>query len=119
MRFIGYEPLCDAGQFVGPTLARQMVYEARLKICRMLNKMGKLPLNSITLLQNQMVSDAIKCIDASGGQIALVADAYGALVGTVTDGDVRRGLLKGLALDSPVHQIMNSERRVVPSRHTH
>lgn len=54
-------------------------------------------------------------IDAGDVQIALVADSAGKLVGTVTDGDVRRGMLKGVSLDHPVSTIMNSRPVSVPA----
>lgn len=50
---------------------------------------------------------AMEIIDSSALQIALVIEPQGTLMGVVTDGDIRRGLLKGLPLDSPVHLIMN------------
>lgn len=49
----------------------------------------------------------IEIIDRSALQIALVADADQILVGTVTDGDIRRAILKGHHLDMPVAGIMN------------
>jgi NDP-sugar pyrophosphorylase family protein len=36
-------------------------------------------------------------------QTLFVLDENGKLIGTITDGDIRRGLIKGLNLDSPVH----------------
>lgn len=50
---------------------------------------------------------AVAAIDRGTRQIALVVDDAGRLVATVTDGDVRRGLLRGLGLDSPVAAVMN------------
>lgn len=55
------------------------------------------------------VSDAIAKIDAGSIQIALVVDEQGRLKGTVTDGDVRRGLLKGIPLNAPIEQIMRKD----------
>ncbi|MDA8094290.1 MAG: nucleotidyltransferase family protein [Betaproteobacteria bacterium] len=49
----------------------------------------------------------IEIIDASAMQIALVVDDSGRLVGTVTDGDIRRGILKGIPLDGAVREVMN------------
>jgi dTDP-glucose pyrophosphorylase/predicted transcriptional regulator len=49
----------------------------------------------------------LEVIDRSSMQIALVVDEKGHLLGTVTDGDVRRGILSGLSLDSEVVQVMN------------
>lgn len=51
--------------------------------------------------------DALAVIDRSGSQIALVVDAHRRLLGTLSDGDVRRALLKGLALADPVSAAMH------------
>jgi dTDP-glucose pyrophosphorylase len=50
--------------------------------------------------------EALLSLDASGVQIVLVTEADGRLVGTVTDGDVRRALLAGATLDSPAEPHM-------------
>ncbi|HEY8608891.1 MAG TPA: nucleotidyltransferase family protein [Noviherbaspirillum sp.] len=62
------------------------------------------------------IQDAIRNLDESGLQIALVvADTgTGVLRGTVTDGDVRRGLLRGVDLQSSVDEIMYTNPMVVP-----
>ncbi len=52
------------------------------------------------------IRDVIASIDRGSMQIALVVDEGGRLRGTVTDGDVRRGVLKGLSLDDSVEKIM-------------
>ncbi|MCK7547003.1 nucleotidyltransferase family protein [Marinobacter koreensis] len=49
---------------------------------------------------------AIEILDRGGLRIVLVADAAQRLVGTVTDGDIRRALLKHRPLDSPVRDVM-------------
>jgi dTDP-glucose pyrophosphorylase len=54
------------------------------------------------------IKDAIQNIDGSGIKIAFVVDENERLLGTVTDGDIRRGILRGISLDSPVNQIMRS-----------
>ncbi|MCG8552395.1 MAG: CBS domain-containing protein, partial [Desulfobacterales bacterium] len=51
------------------------------------------------------IRETIKVIDTSALQIALVVDAGERLLGTVTDGDIRRGLLKGVGLEEPVKLI--------------
>lgn len=53
------------------------------------------------------IRDAIRVIDAGGYQIALVVGAERTLLGTVTDGDVRRGILAGRELSEPVTAVMN------------
>jgi len=55
---------------------------------------------------------AIKIIDQGSLQIALVVDASNKLVGTVSDGDIRRAILKGILFDRPVSEIMFSEPTV-------
>lgn len=68
-----------------------------------------------TLLPREAtLAQAVRNLDASGLQIALVVDARGVLLGTVTDGDIRRSLLCGPDLDRPVHAIMARTPLVVP-----
>ena len=51
--------------------------------------------------------DCISAIGENRRKIALVVDADDRLVGIVTDGDIRRGILRGISIDAPVTQIMN------------
>lgn len=60
------------------------------------------------------VQQAIRCLEESALQIALVVSADGALIGTLTDGDVRRALLRGLTLDSPIETMIQRNPVVVP-----
>jgi dTDP-glucose pyrophosphorylase len=46
-------------------------------------------------------------IDKGACEIALVVDDGGRLLGTVTDGDIRRAILRGGGISSPVGPIMN------------
>lgn len=48
------------------------------------------------------------------GGIALVCGKDGKLVGIATDGDLRRGLARGLSLDAPVSKIANANPIVIP-----
>ena len=63
-------------------------------------------LNTLFVPPLSPIRDAITIIDESNIQLALVIDENYRLVGTVTDGDVRRGLLKGVDLDESVQSIM-------------
>jgi len=67
-----------------------------------------------TLPADASVQDAVRSLDSSSLQIALVVTDDGTLVGTVTDGDIRRGLLNGLGLASPVAAIVQRDPVVVP-----
>lgn len=60
------------------------------------------------------VRDAIQIIDKSGAQICLVTDETSRLMGTITDGDIRRGILRAVSLDTPAREIMQ-KRPVVGS----
>lgn len=60
------------------------------------------------------LQDAIASLDRSALQIVLVLGDGDALVGTITDGDIRRGLLRGLGMSSPVTQVLNAHPFVVP-----
>lgn len=51
--------------------------------------------------------EAIGSINETAVQIALILDEGGRLAGTLTDGDVRRAILRG-QLDSKVSQVMNT-----------
>ena len=46
--------------------------------------------------------DALTCIDKAGSQMALVVDENRRLLGTLSDGDVRRGLLNGMQITDKV-----------------
>lgn len=49
---------------------------------------------------------ALETIDRTGAQAVLVVDADRHLLGTLTDGDARRGLLAGLEMSTPVSRAM-------------
>ncbi|WDP89763.1 MAG: CBS domain-containing protein [Desulfobacter sp.] len=51
------------------------------------------------------IKETMAVIDKSSLQIALVVDAEDKLLGTVTDGDIRRGILKGISIEEPVKRI--------------
>jgi len=53
------------------------------------------------------IQDAINSLTDSGMQICLVCDVNGILLGTVTDGDIRRGIIQSLPLDAKIRQVMN------------
>ncbi|MDB5866721.1 MAG: alcohol dehydrogenase [Betaproteobacteria bacterium] len=56
-----------------------------------------------------LIREAIRILDQSAMQIVLVVDESGRLLGTVTDGDVRRAILRSIPLEESVQTIMNRE----------
>ncbi|ETT87863.1 nucleotidyltransferase family protein [Viridibacillus sp. FSL R5-0477] len=63
---------------------------------------------SILVNENTTLLETMKIIDDSSMQFAAVVDETLNLLGTVTDGDIRRGILRGEGLDVPIKQVMNS-----------
>lgn len=49
----------------------------------------------------------MQVLDDTGLRIIIVSDAEDKLLGTITDGDIRRGFLKGLSIDADVTSVMN------------
>lgn len=66
------------------------------------------------LTSTASLQEAISCLDASSQQIAVIVSEDDLLVGTLTDGDIRRGLLRGFKLDSPIEGVINRDPLVVP-----
>lgn len=62
--------------------------------------------------QPATLEQAIEVLDKAALRIVLVIDSAGRLLGTLTDGDVRRALLKHLPLDTPVTQVMNPSPKI-------
>ena len=65
-------------------------------------------LSEILLKSTDSIQVAIEVLHAGGCRIALVIDGSGKLLGTVTDGDIRRALIKHVNMDFYVEKIMNT-----------
>lgn len=55
---------------------------------------------------NATIKEALLLIDKTAMQIALIVDENDKLLGTLTDGDIRRGLIKGLDLNCSIESIL-------------
>jgi dTDP-glucose pyrophosphorylase/predicted transcriptional regulator len=64
---------------------------------------------NILISPDKSIRETLKIIDADAFHIALVINNKDELIGTVTDGDIRRGILKGIGLDEEVAKVMNSK----------
>jgi dTDP-glucose pyrophosphorylase len=69
------------------------------------------PLESFLIGGETSVRDAIAVIDRGAVRLALVVDGAGTLLGTVTDGDIRRGLLTGRNLEDRIEELMHRNFR--------
>lgn len=58
----------------------------------------------------QPIRRAAEAIDRGVRGIALVVNPAGALIGTITDGDIRRAMLDGVELDAPVRVLLERKR---------
>ena len=71
--------------------------------------------SNLVITANQPILDALTVINNGNYQIALVLDSQKRLLGTVTDGDVRRGLLNGKTLTDKVELVMNKDFSFITS----
>ncbi len=62
---------------------------------------------------------ALRIIDGCGGKLALVVDDDGHLLGTVSDGDIRRALIRGLNLSATAQDVMNRNPTVISADSDH
>lgn len=69
-------------------------------------------IEKITLPPTAPIRDAARVIQSQDIKFVLVCDAHGKLLGTVTDGDIRRSILADLGPGAPIELIMNPKPRV-------
>ncbi|MDC0085374.1 nucleotidyltransferase family protein [Oceanospirillaceae bacterium] len=67
------------------------------------------------LSENSTIRQAIENLNQVQIKIVLVVDQDAKFIGTILDGDIRRGLLKGLDLDSNIESIVHRNPLVVPA----
>jgi dTDP-glucose pyrophosphorylase len=77
-----------------------------------------IPAAKVQVLESASLLQAMKVIDGNDARIALVVNATGKLLGSLTDGDVRRTLIAGQALESPVRAAMHNNPFVMPASAT-
>ena len=68
------------------------------------------------LYKKNSIFDAIKNLEETAIQIILVVDSNNNFVGTLTDGDIRNGILKGVKLNSSIEKLMNSKPIIVKKK---
>jgi dTDP-glucose pyrophosphorylase len=69
-------------------------------------------IKNICIKSDAPIIEAMKIIEVFPAKIALVVDSNFKLVGTVTDGDVRRGLIKNVSVSDRIFTIMNQNPTV-------
>lgn len=63
-------------------------------------------LSNLCITPDDSIRHAIACIDRNEKGIVLVTDEGGRLIGTVSDGDIRRALLSKQNLEGPVRELL-------------
>ncbi len=63
---------------------------------------------------NASIRDVIRILDQIALKIVMVVNPENVLEGTISDGDIRRGLLKGLNLNSHIADVIHRNPLVVP-----
>ena len=66
-------------------------------------------LESLSVVEEMSLRDALVRLDETGWQILLITGENGRFAGVITDGDIRRALLKKVSLDISVGSVMNRE----------
>jgi len=61
----------------------------------------------LVVARETTIRDAMECLNANAREVVLVRDGDSRIVGLITDGDIRRGLLADATLQSPVTSVMH------------
>jgi len=66
-------------------------------------------IKNLFISEEEPIKKTMKKIDENGLGIAFITDDYNKLVGVVTDGDIRRAVLKGMNLKEKIKKIMTED----------
>jgi dTDP-glucose pyrophosphorylase len=69
--------------------------------------MSNAQLQSVLISPQATITDAIAQLDAAGTGALLLCEGDGKLFGILTDGDIRRAIMRSESLDSPCHTVAN------------
>ncbi|WP_456452325.1 nucleotidyltransferase family protein [Hydrogenimonas sp.] len=70
-------------------------------------------IEKLSLRPDATIREALRIIDTGASRIALVTDEDGKLLGTITDGDIRRAILRGKSLDDHIEEVYFKDPVVV------
>lgn len=72
-----------------------------------------MPWKRLAILSNASVKDALKQLDLTAEKTLLVVDDAGGFLGTISDGDIRRHLLRGKGLEESIGSVYNPQAHSV------
>ena len=64
-------------------------------------------MKEIFISKNKSIKDALKLLSKSGQKCLVVVLKNSKLLGTLSDGDIRKSILKGININSSINQIYN------------
>lgn len=71
--------------------------------------MDKTKLKSLLIAPDMTIKQAMKHLNDAGKKILFVVDKNEKLLGTLTDGDIRRGIIKGYGFNDQIDKLMKKE----------
>lgn len=66
-------------------------------------------ITDLFIFPDQSIDDAIRCIDRNADGISLVVNQDHKLIGTITDGDIRRAIMAGFNLTTPISELLKTK----------
>lgn len=80
----------------------------------MTNESSKSTWKKVTLPTSSTIQEALYVLNESGLRIVLVVNPEGKLLGTISDGDIRRGFMNGSSLSDLIDNVVHIEYLGVP-----
>jgi dTDP-glucose pyrophosphorylase len=72
-------------------------------------------MNNFLIRSNCTIKDAMKSITLNMKQSVVIVNAEMILIGVATDGDIRRGILKGISIEESIDQVLNTLPKTISS----
>lgn len=69
----------------------------------------------ITIPETKTILEAVRILNETASQILFIVDEQGRLKGTLTDGDIRRGIISGKELSASIRDVYNSTPKSLSS----
>ena len=69
----------------------------------------KIKKNDIIIKDSCSIKNAIRTINSGGLQICFVVNHKNILKGSISDGDIRRALLKGISIEDSIYEVINKK----------
>jgi len=66
-------------------------------------------ISDFTLSDQKTIADALKKIDANGKGFLLIINKFNELIGTLTDGDLRRAFINGVTIRDKIERTVNKD----------